>query len=169
MNARANQDLFVDIIRLNKKLIFKVCNGYCKNAEDRKDLMQEIIIALWQSFGKYNDHYKLSTWMYRIALNTSISHYRKDRRRNENTVPFNFDLMELEDENQETILDERIKQLYDFINSLKEMNRALMILYLDNNSYKDIADILGITETNVATKISRIKIQLKEDFEKIKN
>jgi RNA polymerase sigma factor (sigma-70 family) len=73
MTTQADKERFVNIISQNKKLIYKVCNSYCRDAEDRRDLVQEVIIRLWQSFGKYNDRYKLSTWMYRIALNTAIS------------------------------------------------------------------------------------------------
>jgi RNA polymerase sigma factor (sigma-70 family) len=162
MTTQADKERFVNIISQNKKLIYKVCNSYCRDAEDRRDLVQEVIIRLWQSFGKYNDRYKLSTWMYRIALNTAISHYRSGKRRTENTLPFTEDLLEIADDNAET--NDHIKQLYTFINALDELNRALMILYLDDNSYREIGDILGISETNVATKISRIKQQLKKQF-----
>ena len=115
---------------------------------------------------KYNNKYKLSTWMYRIALNTAISHYRANRKRKTNTFSINEDLFDLVDENESQELDSNVKLLYNFINGFDELNKALMILYLDNNSYKDIADVLGITETNVATKIGRIKQQLKKQFAK---
>lgn len=169
MNAQAEKDQFLTIIRLNKKLIFKVCNSYCKDADDRQDLVQEVIINLWKSYGKYNDKYKLSTWMYRIALNTAISHYRAGRRRRENTIPLHDSLLNIADDIYEPAIDDQIKKLYEIISHMDELNRALMILYLDNNSYKDIAEILGISESNVATKISRIKQQLKQQFEKSKN
>jgi RNA polymerase sigma factor (sigma-70 family) len=156
---------FLNVILQNKKLIFKVCNGYCKNALDREDLVQEVIIKLWKSYEKFDNRCKLSTWMYRIALNTAISHYRSVRLRYENTKPLHDSLLDVAaDVNYDTETDDRVKKLYDIINHMNEMNRALMILYLDNNSYKDIADILGISESNVATKISRIKQQLKQQF-----
>ena len=164
MTTQAHKEQFVNIISQNKKLIYKVCNSYCRDAEDRRDLVQEVIIRLWQSFGKYDERYKLSTWMYRIALNTAISHYRSGKRRLENTLPLTEDLLEIAGDNPEMETDERVKQLYIFINALDELNRALMILYLDDNSYREIAGILGISETNVATKISRIKQQLKQQF-----
>jgi RNA polymerase sigma factor (sigma-70 family) len=164
MTTQAHKEQFVNIISQNKKLIYKVCNSYCRDAEDRRDLVQEVIICLWQSFGKYDERYKLSTWMYRIALNTAISHYRSGKRRLENTLPLTEDLLEIASDNPEMETDERVKQLYIFINALDELNRALMILYLDDNSYREIAGILGISETNVATKISRIKQQLKQQF-----
>jgi len=167
MQKQAEKDQFSYLIEQNKKLIFKVCNAYCHDFEDRKDLVQEVIIQLWQSFGKYDNKYKLSTWMYRIALNTAISHYRTDRKRKSNTISINENLIDFPDENDSPELDSNVAQLYEFINQFDELNKALMILYLDNNSYKDIADVLGITETNVATKINRIKQQLKKQFAKI--
>ena len=167
MQKQAEKDQFSYLIEQNKKLIFKVCTAYCHDFEDRKDLVQEVIIQLWQSFGKYDNKYKLSTWMYRIALNTAISHYRTDRKRKSNTISLNENLIDFPDENDSPELDSNVAQLYEFINQFDELNKALMILYLDNNSYKDIADVLGITETNVATKINRIKQQLKKQFAKI--
>jgi RNA polymerase sigma factor (sigma-70 family) len=167
MVTHQDNERFISIINQHKKLIYKVCNSYCKDAEDRRDLVQEVIIRLWQAFGKYDERYKLSTWMYRIALNTAISHYRSGKRKTDNILPFNESLLEIADNNPESELDNRVKQLYAFINKLDELNRALMILYLDDNSYREIAGILGITETNVATKINRIKQQLKQQFAKI--
>ena|ERR1700761_6608361 len=164
MSNQANKDRFVNIIDQHKKLIYKVCNSYCRDAEDRRDLVQEVIIRLWQAFDKYDDRYKISTWMYRIALNTAISHYRTGRRKPVAAFPISEELLEIADENSEAGADDNVKQLYTFINALDELNRALMILYLDDNSYRDIAGILGITETNVATRISRIKQQLKQKF-----
>jgi len=167
MQQQAQKDQFIYLIQQNRKLIFKVCNAYCKDAEDRKDLVQEVIIKLWQSFHKYDSKYKLSTWIYRIALNTAISHYRSDSKRQKSTVSVHENLLEIADDNDKTELDKNVQLLYGFINRFDELNKALMILYLDNNSYKDIAEILGISETNVATKIARLKQRLKLQFEKI--
>jgi RNA polymerase sigma factor (sigma-70 family) len=167
MSTTINKDRFIEIISQNKKLIFKVCNSYCRNTDDRQDLVQEVIIRLWQSFCKYDERYKLSTLMYRIALNTAISHYRSGKRRNESTISIHESLIDIADDNPETELDDNVKQLYAFINQLDELNRALMILYLDDNSYREIAEVLGITETNVATRISRVKQNLKQQFAKI--
>jgi len=167
MSLLDKSDIFLSVIESHKGIIYKVANAYCKDAEDRKDLVQEVIIKLWQSFHKYDNKYKLSTWIYRIALNTAISHYRSDYKRQQSTVSIYESLLEIADDNDKVELDNNVQLLYGFINQFDEMNKALMILYLDNNSYKDISEILGISETNVATKIARLKQRLKLQFERI--
>jgi RNA polymerase sigma factor (sigma-70 family) len=167
MNTEDKKERFVNIISNNKKLIYKVCNSFCHNSDELQDLVQEVIIRLWQGFDKFDNRSKLSTWMYRIALNTAISHYRSGKRRSEVNFPITENLLDFPDENPEIELDNHVKQLYEFINQLNELNRSLMILYLDDNSYREIADVLGISETNVATRISRVKQNLKQKFAKI--
>lgn len=169
MKATKKQQ-FINTIDEHKKIIYKIVNAYCPNKHDRKDLEQEIIIQLWKAFDKYNSDYKFSTWMYRIALNVAISFYRKEKSRilksdsyNEESI-FNI---EENSENGQTELDHHLKLLQEFIHNLNELNKALMLLYLEEKSYSEIADILGITKTNVATKISRIKLKLKKEFQKI--
>lgn len=163
-----NKD-FLDLLEQHKRIIFKVCNSYCKDPESRKDLTQEIVIQLWKSFKKYDSQYKVTTWMYRIALNVAISFYRREKKHTltssitESAFAFSDDSTSSHD------TESNIAQLHHFIDQLDELHKALMILYLDNNSYKDISEVLGITETNVATKINRIKQKLKQQFETIKN
>ena len=152
-----NKDRFISVIRDNQNLIYKICNSYCANPEDRKDLQQEITIQLWNSFAKFDGRVKMSTWIYRIALNTAISFYRKDSRYKERTAFIDDSIIALPDYESDAAEDEKLALLYKFIGGLNEMDKALILLYLDDNSYKAIAEILGITETNVATKISRVK------------
>ena len=154
---------FLSIIEENKRIIFKICNAYCQNAADREDLAQEIIYQLWKSWSSFNPNFKLSTWMYRIALNVAISFYRKEKKTTE-TVFMGDHLIEIADENLEEGLETNLNALQQFINELKELDRALMILYLEEKSHKEIAEIIGISTTNVATKIGRIKEQLKQKF-----
>jgi RNA polymerase sigma-70 factor (ECF subfamily) len=169
---KANKkDTFITTIDTHKKIIYKIVNSYCQNKEDRKDLEQEIIIQLWNSFDKYNDEYKYSTWMYRIALNVAISFYRKEKKwsvkndfYNEDSI---FSIVDEDENENETELDYNIKLLQEFINNLNELNKALMLLYLEEKPYDEIAEILGITKTNVATKISRLKLKLKKEFQNI--
>jgi RNA polymerase sigma factor (sigma-70 family) len=167
---KANKkETFITTIDAHKKIIYIIVNSYCQNKEDRKDLEQEIIIQLWNSFDKYNTEYKYSTWMYRIALNVAISFYRKEKKWSVKNDFYNEDsIYSIADENEtETKLDYKIKLLQEFINNLKELNKALMLLYLEEKSYDEIAEILGITKTNVATKISRLKLKLKKEFQNI--
>ena len=154
---------FLSIIEENKRIIFKICNAYCQNAADREDLAQEIIYQVWKSWNSFNTNFKLSTWMYRIALNVAISFYRKEKKTTE-TVFMGDHLIEIIDENLEEGLETNLNALQQFINELKELDRALMILYLEEKSHKEIAEIIGISTTNVATKIGRIKEQLKQKF-----
>jgi len=159
------KDKFISVIKDNQNLIYKICNSYCSNPENRKDLQQEILLQLWRSFAKFDGRVKISTWIYRIALNTAISFYRNDSKRMNRKIDFDSSIISLsnfEDFNSEQ--DENIVMLYRFIESLNEMDKALILLYLDDNKYNVIAEVLGISETNVATKISRIKKMLKEQF-----
>ncbi len=163
-----NKD-FLDLIEQHRGIIHKVCNSYCKDQESRKDLTQEIVIQLWKSFGKYDAQFKVSTWMYRIALNVAISFYRREKKHHSTSSITESDLDVADDRPASQDTESNIAQLHRFIDQLDELHKALMILYLDNNSYKDIGEVLGITETNVATKINRIKQKLKQQFETTEN
>ena len=164
------KEQFIKTIDEHKKIIYKIVNSYCQNKEDRKDLEQEIIIQLWNSFDNYNSDYKYSTWMYRIALNVAISFYRKEKKWSIKNDFYNEEsIFKIEEDTSEkqTELDFHLKLLQEFIHNLNELNKALMLLYLEEKSYEEIAEILGITKTNVATKISRIKLKLKKEFQNI--
>lgn len=168
MNSTDKSDIFLSVIQTNKGIIYKVANSYCINAEDRKDLVQEIIVQLWKSFDNYAHQYKYSTWMYRIALNTAISFYRKENRRKQVSNPLSNSILNFVDTNATGEIEENIGFLQQFISELKELDKALMLLYLEEKSHKEIAEIIGISETNVATKIGRIKTILKQKFSTIK-
>jgi RNA polymerase sigma factor (sigma-70 family) len=164
MNLTEKSDLFLSVIESNKGIVFKVANSYCKESEDRKDLVQEIVVQLWKSFECYNDQYKYSTWIYRIALNVAISFYRKENRRKQVSNPITDGILNFADTNVKSETEENIGLLQQFIAELKELDKALMLLYLEEKSHKEIAEIIGISESNVATKIGRIKILLKQKF-----
>ena len=164
------KDIFIKTIDEHKKIIYKIVNSYCPNREDRKDLEQEIIIQLWNTFDNYNSDYKYTTWMYRIALNVAISFYRKEKKWSTKSDFHNEEsIFRIEEDKSEekTELDYHLKLLQEFIHNLNELNKALMLLYLEEKPYEEIAEILGITKTNVATKISRIKLKLKNEFQNI--
>lgn len=156
------KDKFISVLKDNQNLIYKICFSYCSNPENRKDLQQEILMQLWNSFSKFDGRVKISTWIYRIALNTAISFYRNDCKHKDKKVTIDASIISLSNFECGSEQDENIAMLYHLIGCLDEMDKALILLYLDDNKYKDIADILGISETNVATKISRIKKSLKE-------
>ena len=158
---------FLALIGENKRIIFKICNSYCPNKDERDDLAQEIVYNLWKSYQSYNSNLKFSTWMYRIALNVAISFYRKEKK-SAPLVSLPEHLIVLE-ENTNTETDNNLNLLPKFINELREIDKSIMLLYLDDKSYKEIAEITGISESNVATKISRIKDRLKSNFQTIQN
>jgi RNA polymerase sigma-70 factor, ECF subfamily len=155
---------FTELIRENKGIIFKICNAYCPIKEDRDDLAQEIIYNLWKSFSGYKAEFKFSTWMYRIALNVAISFYRKEQNKRRR-ITYSENLLVFEDDNSPNTEEEKnLRLLLKFIGDLKEIDKSIILLYLGNKSYKEIAEITGITESNVATKINRIKDKLKTNF-----
>jgi len=168
MPQSEQEQLFREIIKQHKGILFKVARTYCRSEADRPDLIQEIMIQFWLSFHKYNDDYKITTWLYRISLNVAISFYRKNEVRKSNNDPLGEQFTQIkEDEKSER--EQQLNLLEMFMSELKEIDRALMFLYLEEKSYKEIAEILGISETNVATKIGRIKAGLKQKFSTIKN
>jgi RNA polymerase sigma-70 factor (ECF subfamily) len=160
MRKEKQQEL-LKLIAENERIVYKVSNTYCSDKNDRQDLAQEIIYNLLKSYHSFDDQYKFSTWMYRVALNVAISFYRKNK--TGNVISHKADFEDRPDEiNSE--LENNLNILETFIDQLKELDKALMILYLESKSYHEISEILGISETNVATKISRIKNILKQKF-----
>jgi len=164
MDTNAEQEDFLKLITANQGIIFKICNSYCDDKADREDLAQEIIFTLWKGNKKYNPDFKFSTWMYRVALNVAISYYRSSKKK-EHTIPFMESHLEIEDHSPDSSgKTADIALLQKHIATLPELERALIILYFEEKSYREIAEIIGITETNVATKVSRIKEKLKQSI-----
>jgi RNA polymerase sigma-70 factor (ECF subfamily) len=162
-----NADIFLSIIENHKGILYKIANSYCKDQEDRQDLIQEIIIQLWQSFENYNSQFKRSTWIYRIALNTAISFYRKNKVRRLKTTELSAILATSLKADEPFQDNPNLAILQVFIQELREIDKALILLYLDGLSQKEIAEIIGITPTNVGTKLSRIKKTLRQKFQTI--
>ncbi|HLX43695.1 MAG TPA: sigma-70 family RNA polymerase sigma factor, partial [Bryobacteraceae bacterium] len=159
MAATDTQTRFQMLIEEHKRILFKVCNSYCRNRDDREDLAQEIIVQLWQSFASFDPSYRFSTWMYRIALNVAISFYRRESTRARYVLSSEERVWSAADEAAASTEDVRV--LYQFIERLDPLHKALVLLYLDGHSYQEIAEVLGITATNVATKIGRLKQKLR--------
>jgi len=153
---KGEEGRFSELLGRHRGIIFKVANTYCRNRADREELAQEIATQLWRAFPSFDSERAFPTWMYRIALNVAISFVRS-RARERHTVALDESHDRADASGDEMESDERVALLYRFIDELDPLNRALLLLYMDDRSYREIANILGITETNVATKISRLK------------
>ncbi len=161
--TRPDPDRFQRLLHEHQGIVRKVAAIYAPHAEDRRDLAQEIGLQAWRSFGRYDPaRAKFSTWLYRVALNVAISHLRRGE------AAWSTKLEPLDVLHLDTLAgepapepDERIAELHAFIARLDPLNRALIVLYLDERPYAEIAEILGISETNVATKIGRVKLTLR--------
>lgn len=156
MKQREGDVQFLEMIRQNEGIIYKVTSFYTDKDHPIGDLYQEVVLNLWKAYPSFRGESKYSTWIYRIALNTCVSFYRRNKK-NITYVDISMDIPESIDNNNE-----EIQELYRLINRLGKIERALVLLYLDDKSYKEIADITGLTVTNVATKLSRIKEKLKQ-------
>ncbi|MNJ90806.1 RNA polymerase sigma factor CnrH [compost metagenome] len=163
MNKQEQQQFFQEIIERYKGILLKVARVYCRNENDRQDLIQEMMIQIWQSVHKYNDQFKISTWLYRISLNVAISFYRKSKTRANRLTVLNEQMTEIPTEDKSET-EQQLKVLEQFISELEEIDKALMILYLEDKSHAEIAEILGMSVSNVGTKIGRIKDKLKTRF-----
>ena len=162
-------ETFEEILNKHKGIIFRIVNYYCKDADDNKDLEQEILIQIWLSYKKYNQEVAWSTFIYRIALNVSIGFYKKQKRQKDKFSSVNLFIETYVQDETPLVIDEDLRMLNEFIFQLNDINKALMILYLQEKSYTEIALILGISATNISTKINRLKNQLKEYFKEKKN
>ena len=154
---------FLRLLEEHKGIVIKICNAYCQGRDDKEDLSQEIVYNLWKAFSSYTPDYKFSTWLYRVALNVAISYYRREKRSLQFSA-YDENLIIYNEEGYDKAMDGNLLLLQQFIFELKEIDKSIMLLYLDDKSYREIAEITGISETNVATKINRMKINLKAKF-----
>ncbi len=149
------QHPFIELIERHSAAINRVCRSFCSLPEDREDLRQEILLHLWQGWKRYRPEHKPITWLYRIALNTAIS-WRRQRGRQVDTVPLDaFDLPE------ESMLREQSAHLKVLVTMLPASDQRLINLYLDGFSTEEMGRLLGISQTNVTTRIGRIKEKLR--------
>lgn len=152
---------FLKIIQKNQGIIHKVCNIYCDFEEDRNDLFQEIVAQLWKSYPSFREESKFSTWMYRVALNTAITSFKKNKRRPDQSS-LSYDNFQIADEKYDTETEENIKQLHRAVSQLTGVEKSIVLLYLENKKYEEIAEITGITQNYVRVKMNRIKKKLKK-------
>jgi len=162
MRHQADQRAFEALWREHQGIVLKVASVYARGAEERRDLVQEIGMQLWRAFGGFDARRaKFSTWLYRIALNVAISQLRRDGGRAARVEPLEAVHLETLAGEAAAEPDERLAALYAFIGELDALNRALILLYLEDRSHAEIAEVLGISASNVATKINRIKQKLR--------
>ena len=154
---------FAELLDQHRGILYKVTNAYCRDHDDRQDLAQEIALQLWRSYSRFDRELRFSTWMYRIAMNVAISYYRAGRARIRETQPLE-DVSEVASEHERADSGDDTRVLYELIRELDELNRALTVLYLDGYSHDEIGTILGLTPTNVATRVNRIKEQLRTNY-----
>lgn len=161
LQANLNQEEFISLVTQHKAMLYKVCNMYCSTEHDKQDLFQEIVIQLWGAYPRFRGDSKFSTWLYRIALNTAISDLRKQKKRVKSVEP---ELLptEIQDIQYNNEKEERLQQLYKAINHLTEIERAIVMLYLEDKSYEEMEDILGINQNNLRVKMNRIKEKLRK-------
>src|SRR5665647_605945 len=156
------KEQFLDIFEKNIGIVIKVSRVYSNNAQDREDLINDIALELWKSYHNFNGKSKISTWIYRVALNTSMNYKRKKKKdslflslndfQNESLSPW------LTEQDNST----ELEILYRCIDELNEFNKAIILLYLEGKSHEEIAEITGISKSNVGTRINRIKEQIKK-------
>ena len=159
METQPIEKEFIEMIAAQKRVIYKVCYVYAKDEDDLNDLFQEVVLNLWKGFPRYRGDSKLTTWVYSVATKTCITYLRHVTKRPQ-TVPLTTDVTGLlADENEHA---GQLRELYRLINQLGKLERALILLWLEERSYQEIAEILGISRANVAVKLNRTKEKLKK-------
>ncbi|SFW19535.1 sigma-70 family RNA polymerase sigma factor [Cellulophaga fucicola] len=156
------EEKFVELIQNNQGLIFKITTVYTTNKTDQQDLYQDIVYQLWKSFDGFKNQSKISTWMYRVALNTALTRLKKKIKAPKSIAIEKVVLQQTE--NYDPVFEERLKMVYAQIQQLNVLEKALMLLLLEGKQYDEIAEIVGITASNVGTKISRIKQKMKNNI-----
>ena len=150
---------FIELVNNNRALIFKVCNLYCRDREVRQDLFQEVVLQLWKSFPGFRNESSGSTWIYRVALNTAISNFRKEQKKpgKKPISRLEFEIPDMSDPDERK---ENKNILHMAIEKLSDIEKAIIMLYLDEKTYDEISEIAGISVSNVGVRINRIKIKL---------
>ena len=159
------KETFITAIKENEGFIFKIASVYTNNRDDKNDLVQEIIYQLWKSYKSFNHQSSLSTWIYRVALNVAIYQLKVSKKR-VLTVPMDGQVLDYY-EIDESQIDEKWKVFRQHIDNLNLLDKGIVMLYLDHKSYDQIAEIIGISASNVGTKLSRIKEKLRTQIKQL--
>ncbi len=158
----ATEKEFIQLLNKHQNIIHKVCRLYMDKADEREDLFQEVTLQAWKAFASFRGDAQFSTWLYRVALNTAITFYRKEKKQ----LPvFNTEIFPDSSESYNPI-EEQVQAMYKAIGDLSKIDKALVMLYLEDYDYKTIGDMLGISPNNVAVKMNRVKVKLKEETQK---
>jgi RNA polymerase sigma factor (sigma-70 family) len=151
---------FVTQLEENQNFVHKICRLYTNDSDAHNDLFQEITIQLWKAYPKFRGDAKFSTWMYRVALNTAITLFRKSKRKIE-TQDFEGVSFKITAEEYDPLIEEQMKLMYSAVKTLNDIDKALVFLYLENKNYAEISETLGISEVNSRVKMNRIKEKLR--------
>lgn len=161
MKPQEQEAEFVSLLEEHQNIVHKICRLYTQSEAEHKDLFQEISIQLWRSFDRFEGKSKFSTWMYRVGLNTAITLYRKNKKKLD-TNPLNDEISRIEVDQYDPLVDEQLNWLYQTIEEFSEIDKALVLLYLEDKKYDEIAQTLGISAVNARVKMNRIKQRLKK-------
>lgn len=153
---------FLDQIEKHKGILYKVSKMYMDNQEDQNDLYQEIILQLWKSYTRFQGQSQFSTWMYRVALNTAITYFKKAKHVVERNEAFDDKVKNLQSSEVDMVVESQVQYLYNAIYLLNDVEKALIFLYLEGFSHQDIGNNLGISEGNARVKLNRTKSKLQE-------
>jgi len=151
---------FVTNLQSNQNIVHKVCTLYTNDKDSHKDLFQEITIQLWKAYPKFRGDAKFSTWMYRVALNTAITLYRKSKR-TIRTQDYDSVIFKIKADEYDETEEQQLKLMYKAIKQLGDIDKALVFLYLEDKNYKEISETLGISEVNARVKMNRVKTKLR--------
>ena len=151
---------FVTELQDNQNIVHKVCTLYTNDRDSHNDLFQEITIQLWKAYPKFRGEAKFSTWMYRVALNTAITLYRKSKKRID-TQDYESVIFKIKADEYDETEEQQLKLMYKAVRQLGDVDKALVFLYLEDKNYTEISETLGITEVNARVKMNRIKTKLR--------
>lgn len=167
-NSGDRQEEFCDLLETHRKIVIKVARAYCRTSHDVEDVMQEIVGQMWRSFPQYDGKRPFSTWAYRIALNVAISAMRSRMRHRAGSLE-QESVPEPACDSQSPEMAAMVREVFDVIDRFDAWDRALILLYLDDFSHAEIAEILGISVTNVSTSLSRLRKRLARRLDSAKS
>ena len=163
MPSQVDHEWFLSVLAAHHRLIHKVCWAYANSPEEREDLFQEIVVRLLSATRTYDPTRKLSTWLYRVALNVAIDSHRKRRQQSKEQLGLDGDRQPAP--GQDPVVAEQLEELRALLEHQTEVDRALLLLHLEGNSHREIGEVLGLSESNVGTRLSRLKQSLRQSVQ----